>query len=66
VTLGALRGDVDNNDNTNSADITAVKPLLGAVVTAGNFRADVDANGFINGADITQVKPLLGGSITCP
>jgi hypothetical protein len=66
VTVGALKGDVDGNKNTNGADITAIKPNLGAAVSGANFRMDVDANGFINGADITQIKPLLGGSIVCP
>jgi hypothetical protein len=66
VILSALRGDIDQNGNTNSADITAIKPSLGLAANAGNFLLDVDANGNINTADITAVKPLLGSGISCP
>jgi hypothetical protein len=62
-----LSGDVDQNESTNAADITAIKPFLGIAVDGSNFLIDIDANGNINAADITAVKPLLGGAAAnCP
>jgi subtilisin-like proprotein convertase family protein len=62
-----LRGDADGNGNVNTADITAIKPLLGTVPNAGNAFIDIDNNGNINTADITYIKPRIGNAApSCP
>jgi hypothetical protein len=62
-----LNGDSDKNGSVNTADITAIKPHLGAPVTAANANFDLDCNGSINTADVTYVKPRLGTSQSpCP
>jgi hypothetical protein len=64
--LVILRGDVDANSNVNTADITAIKPLLGTTPGVGTEFVDIDVNGSINTADITYVKPRLGNGVVCP
>ncbi|GMU20622.1 MAG: hypothetical protein AMXMBFR13_07190 [Phycisphaerae bacterium] len=65
VAIRTLLGDVNNDGQTASGDITQVKSVSGQVTSATNFRRDVNADGQVASGDITQVKSRSGRSVIC-
>ena len=62
VSFQVLVGDTSGNMVVNATDVSQVKSLAGAPVTAANFRADVTLNGSINASDLALVKSRSGAT----
>ena len=60
VSIGFLKGDVNNSRSVNSSDISSVKAWSGQSTTPGNFLRDLNASGDINSSDISAVKAQSG------
>lgn len=59
--LTHVKGDVDNNGVSNSADLATLKLFLSGNVTEDAINCDVDEDGFVNTSDLAVLKLMLAG-----
>jgi hypothetical protein len=60
VSMGFLVGDVNNDREVRSSDLTAIKTRLGLTLDNTNFKYDVSLNGDIGSTDISAAKTRVG------
>jgi hypothetical protein len=60
LALGFLIGDISGSGSVNAVDISAVKALSNATLTANNCRADLNLNGSIGATDVSIAKVRSG------
>lgn len=65
VSIGFLRGDVNNTRAVNASDISGVKTILGRATSWGNFTRNINAATDISADDVSSVK-LQSGRVLEP